>query len=361
MEIKIGTKSIGGANSVFIIAELGKNFIQTKEEKSRAEYLANAKALIKAAKEAGADAVKFQTHNVEDEQLNIEIVSPHFSGSDRYNWVKRNNEITTVEFWQELKRYCDELGIIFFSTPMSRGAAKILEEDIQVPLWKVGSGDILDFVMLDYLANSGKPIIISSGMSTLEEVDLAVNFLKQRTDKIILLHCVSKYPCPPEELNIKTINFFQDRYQLPIGFSDHSIGYDSAIAAVNIGAVVIEKHFSLSRDFWGSDHKVSMLPDELKTMVTKIKLKEQVDLENYGQASKLLNPDEAQFRPIFRKSLMAGTDIKKGVVLDKDMIYAMRPQKYAQGLPSEEYEKVLNKKAKKDLNKYDPITWDCLE
>ncbi len=361
MEIKISQKNIDLDKTVFIIAEIGKNFIQTQEEKRREEYLANAKALVKAAKESGADAVKFQTHNVEDEQLNIEIVSPHFSGSDRYNWVKRNNEITTLDFWQDLKKYCDELDITFFSTPMSRGAAKILEENIDIPLWKVGSGDILDFVMLDYIAATGKPIIISSGMSTLEEVDLALAFLKKRTDKIILLHCVSKYPCPPSELNLKTINFFKKRYALPVGFSDHSIGYDSAIAATNLGAQVVEKHFSFDRNFWGSDHKVSMLPEEFKSMVDKIRNKEKIDLEYYGQETKTLTVDESQFRPIFRKSLMVGQDIKKGMIFNADMIYAMRPQKYSQGLPSEEYEKVLYKKAKKDLNKYDPITWDSLE
>ena len=354
-------KILGHDQEVFVIAEIGKNFIQTEEEKTREEYLANAKALILAAKESGADAVKFQTHNVEDEQLNIEIVSPHFSGSDRYNWVKRNNEITTIEFWQELKRYCDELEIIFFSTPMSRGAAKILEENVDVPLWKVGSGDILDFVTLDYMASTGKPIIVSSGMSTLEEIDLAIKFLKARTDKTILLHCVSKYPCPPEELNLNTIKLLKDRYDLPTGFSDHSIGYDSAIAAVNMGAVVIEKHFSFSRDFWGSDHKVSMLPEEFKTMIDKIRNKVVVDLKDYGQEKKILHGDEEIFRPIFRKSLMAGADIKAGTILTKDMIYAMRPQKYANGLPSEEYETVLNKKLKKDLKKHDPINLEIIE
>jgi N,N'-diacetyllegionaminate synthase len=361
MKIQNTQKSIGDNHEVFVIAEIGKNFIQTEEERSPAEYLANTKALILAAKESGADAVKLQTHNVEDEQLDIEIVSPHFSGSDRYNWVKRNNEITTVEFWQELKKYCDELGIIFFSTPMSRGAAKILEEKADVALWKVGSGDILDFVLLDYIASTGKPILISSGMSTLEEIDQAMKFLKARTDKTVLLHCVSKYPCPPEELNLKTIKLLKDRYDLPTGFSDHSIGYDSAIAAVNMGAVVIEKHFSFDRDFWGSDHKVSMLPAEFKTMVNKIRNKTIVDLKEYGQEKKILHVDEEVFRPVFRKSLMAGQDIKAGTVLTKDMIYAMRPQKYAKGLPSEEYETVLNKKINRDLKKYDPINLEIIE
>src|SRR3989344_3062856 len=207
-------RSIGPGESVLVVAEIGKNFIQTKEPQAVETYLKNAKELVRAAKEAGADAVKFQTHNAEDEQLDVNVISPHFKGSDRYHWVKRNDEATPLGFWQQLKAYCDNLGIIFFSTPMSRGAAQKLEK-IGVPIWKVGSGDLLDFLLLDYIAPSGKPIIMSAGMSTIEEVDKSVEFLKKRTNDLVLLHCVSRYPCPPEDLNIKTITYFQKRYNIP--------------------------------------------------------------------------------------------------------------------------------------------------
>src|SRR3989344_2342246 len=241
---------------IFVIVDAGKNFIRTEEEKSVVEYLANAKQLVDEAAKGGADAIKFQTHNVEDEQLNINIVSPHFKGSDRYRWVSRNNKATPLnEFWKPLKQYCDKKGIIFFSTAMSRGAAKILNE-VGVNFWKIGSGDILDFVMLDYLRHNNRPIILSSGMSTLEEVENAVKFLREKNKRVALLHCVSKYPCPPEELHLKTIEFFKERFDIPIGFSDHSIGSDYAIASVALGATVIEKHFSLSRTLYGADHKV---------------------------------------------------------------------------------------------------------
>jgi len=345
---------------VFLIAELGKNFIQTKDEKPIKVYLENAKKLIRLAKESGADAVKFQTHNLEDEQLDINITSPHFSASDRYNWIKRNTRATPMEFWQELKHYSEKLGIIFFSTPMSRGAAKKLEK-INVPFWKVGSGDILDFPMLDFMAETKKPIVISSGMSTLEEIDMAIAFLKKRNARAILLYCVSKYPCPSEELNLKTIEFFKRRYHVPVGFSDHSLSLESAIAAANMGAVIIEKHLSLSRDLWGADHKVSMTPEEFKKMTKAIRNKKLIKLENYGKKNKILLDGEAVFRPIFRKSLMAGKNIKRGVILKKEMVYAMRPQLHAKGIPSENYEKVLGKKIKNDLKKYDPITWNILE
>ncbi|KKT27094.1 MAG: N-acetylneuraminate synthase [Parcubacteria group bacterium GW2011_GWA2_43_9b] len=358
---------------IFVIVDAGKNFIRTEEEKSVVEYLANAKQLVDEAAKGGADAIKFQTHNVEDEQLNINIVSPHFKGSDRYRWVSRNNKATPLnEFWKPLKQYCDKKGIIFFSTAMSRGAAKILNE-AGVNFWKIGSGDILDFVMLDYMRMSGKPIILSSGMSTLEEVEKAVKFLREKNKRVALLHCVSKYPCPPEELHLKTIEFFKECFDMPIGFSDHSLGIDSALAAVTMGATVIEKHFSMSRDLWGADHKVSLTPAELSDLVQGIRdmrenpirrqivLKSEFVKKGMGSKTKILQADEAVFRPLFRKSLMAGCDIPAGTILTADMIYAMRPQKFAGGLPSEEYEKVLGAKATKDLKKYDPLIWRVLK
>lgn len=372
--MRTGTKTIWDQilARTFVVAEIGKNFIQTQEERPVAEYLANAKALVKAAKDSGADAVKFQTHNVEDEQLNIHVVSPHFKGADRYSWLTRNTNATPLDaFWRPLKQYCDELGIIFHSTPMSRGAAMKLNE-LGVELWKVGSGDILDFVALDYMAGTSKPIILSSGMSTIEEIDKSIDFLKRRNAKVILLHCVSKYPCPPEELNLATIGFLRERYGIPVGFSDHSIGIDSALAGVALGAQVIEKHFSFDRSLWGADHKVSMTPDELTALVAGIRelesnptkkaeyLEKDIVKAGMGSGAKVLQEDEAVFRPYFRKSLMAGTDIPAGATLTTDMLYAMRPQQHAGGLPSEEYEKVLGKAAKTDLKKYDPITLEVI-
>jgi len=359
---------------VFIIAEAGKNFIQTQEEQSVEVYLQNAKVLVDEAAKAGADAIKFQTHNYEDEQLNIDVTSPHFKGSDRYSWVKRNSLATPVDtFWKPLKAYCDEKGIIFFSTPMSRGAAQILNEQVGQPLFKIGSGDILDFVMLDYLRNLQKPIIFSTGMSTLEEVEKTIQFLREKTNMVTMLHCVSKYPCPPEELRLNTMNFYRQKFDMPIGFSDHSIGIEPDLVAVAMGATVLEKHFSLSRELWGSDHKVSMTPDELKALVDGTNeilnnpaKREEILASDYAQkslgtAEKIMAEDEAAFRPLFRKSLMAGMDISAGTVITKDMLYAMRPQMYAGGLPSEEYVSVLGKKVKTDMKKFDPITWDVLQ
>lgn len=347
----------------FVIAEIGKGFIQSEDDRSVEEYLDNAKKLALAAKDAGADAVKYQTHHLEDEQMDINVTSPHFKGSDRYSWVKRNEQATPKEqFWIPLKKYCDEIGIIFFTTPMSRGAAMMMDD--LVDFWKVGSGDLLDFVTLDYMAETGKPIIISTGMSSEEEIDLAVKFLKDRNAKFVILHCVSKYPCPPEELNLASIKYLADKYQIPAGFSDHAVGEEgvkTSIIATKLGACVIEKHFSFSRELWGSDHKASVLPDEMKELVKSIRDIDQIEIAKeeiakyLGTPGKTLLEGEAIFRPYFRKSLVAGRDIKKGETITKEMIYAMRPQAYIDGLHSEEYEKVIGSKAREDLKKYDAI------
>ncbi len=347
---------VGDGAPAFVIAEVGKNFIQTEEPLPVEQLLANAIELVKAAKQSGASAVKFQTHWYEDEQANIEVVAPHFKGSDRYSWVKRNTESTPVEgFWKPLMQACKDEGILFFSTPMSRHAAEILN-DLGTPFWKIGSGDLLDFVTLDYLRNSGKPILISSGMSTLEEVDLAIKFIREKTDKVVLLHCVSRYPCPPEDLHLKTISFYRDRYKMPIGFSDHSITFDSAVASVALGACVIEKHFSFDRAFWGSDHKVSLTPDEFKTMVQNIRILER----SMGTEAKILDEGESAFRPIFRKTLCAARDLPAGTKIQPQDLYAMRPQAYLPGLPSQEYPRVLGKTTTRDLKRFDPVPEEAL-
>ena len=352
-------------NYVFVIAEIGKNFIQSEDERSVEEYLQNAKDLVDAAVKAGADAVKFQTHEVEDEQLDINIVSPHFQGSDRYSWVKRNTNATPLEtFWKPLKEYCDEKGIIFFSTPMSRKATQKLDK-IGVPFWKVGSGDVQDYVALDYIISTGKPIIISNGMVSLKELDEVIDYISSKGSPLSVLYCISQYPAPAEYFNLSTIEYLKEKYpNIAIGFSDHSVGYDVSLAAIKLGANIIEKHFSLSRDLWGSDHKVSMTPSEMKAMVEDIRNKEYEKIDPtpfYGNKEKELEGANNKFRPYFNKSLMAGQDIPAGTVVTKEMIFAMRPKMYAKGLPAEKFEDILGKKITKNIKKYDPIISDILE
>lgn len=356
---------------VFVVAEIGKNFIRTEEERLVSEYLENAKALVKAAKDAGADAVKFQTHHTEDEVMDVEFDSPHFKGKSRYGWVSRNERATPTEkFWKPLKAYCDELGIVFFSTPMSRGAAMKLQS-LEVPFWKVASSDILDFVMLEFEANSGKPIMIPTGMSTLADVDLCLDFLRRKGARFILMHAISRYPYPAEDSNLLTILFFQKRYPgVVIGFSQNSPWVDPAVAAVALGASVVEQHFTLNRADWGPDHKVSMMPNEFKEMAARIReiekdprkkervLNDPATKKYLGREEKFLQEGEEMFRGLFRKSLVAARDLPAGKVIRSADLYAMRPQALIGGLPSEEYEAVLGRKIIRPLKKYDPITYD---
>lgn len=352
-----------------IVAEIGKNFIQAEDERPVLEYLENAKALVASAKDAGADAVKFQTHHAEDEVLNIDFDSPHFRGERRYDWVLRNERVTPVEnFWRPLKAYCDAIGIVFFSTPMSRGAARILQK-LDTPFWKVASSDILDFAMLDFMASTGKTIIIPTGMSTIDDIDASLDFLRRKGASVALMHAISRYPYPPEDSNLLTISFLRKRFpEMPVGFSQNSPWIEPAVVAVALGARMVEQHFTFDRALWGPDHKVSMTPDEFKKMVAGIRAVERDTAERQrvladptmqkylGKEGKFLQEGEQPFRAIFRKSLMAGRDIAAGAILTPADVYAMRPQQFAGGLPSECYEEVVGKMANHPLKKFDPIT-----
>jgi sialic acid synthase SpsE len=350
--------------NVFIVAEIGKNFIQTEEDRDVEEYITNAKVLIDAAVESGVDAVKFQTHEVEDEQCDVHIVSPHFKGSDRYRWVKRNTEATPIHFWKAVKEHAEQRGVIFFTTPMSRAAARKIEP-LNPPFWKIASGDVQDDLLIRELARTKKPIMISTGMVSITELDDVMMKLKKLCHETAVLYCVSQYPCPPEHFNLTTIEWFGKAYlDSIIGFSDHSIGYNVTLAAVKLGARVVEKHFSLSRDLWGSDHKVSMTPKEMEEMVHAIRSRafESVDpTAYYGNRNQELEGAANPYRPYFNKRLVAGTDLEAGMVLTEDVLYAMRPSIGTEGLPSNALDDVLGKTIAKTLKKYDPITSDILQ
>lgn len=363
ISIPYSEKTFGGEDT-FFIAEIGKNFIQQEEPQTAEENLEHAIALVDAAVEAGADAVKFQTHVREDEVLDLDFTSPHFKGSDRYSWVGRNEAGTPLEeFWRPLAAHCQEKDILFFSTPMSRLAAEKLDQ-VGVPFWKVGSGDVQDYVLLDYLIATKKPIIISSGMVSLAELDEVVRYITDAGSPLVVLYCVSQYPCPPEQFNLGTIEHLIETYpDVVVGFSDHSITHDAVTGALALGAKVIEKHFSFSRDLWGSDHKASLTPDEFKEMVAIATEKTYEGYDTsafYGEKLKELEGADNQFRPYFNKALMAGQTIPAGTVITPEMIFAMRPVMHAGGLPANQLGDVIGKTTTTDLEKFDPITTEVL-
>jgi len=346
-----------------VIFELGKNFVVTKEEVHPDVLVERAFALIDSAKESGAKIVKFQVHTVEDEiHPDISITSPHFD-QDRYTWVKRNSY--SIEFWGKIRDYCTLVGLEFLATPMSRGAADLLN-DIGVDRWKIGSGDILDFVMLDFIRDSNKPIILSSGMSSLEELKMSYQYLKEKAEDVSILHCVSQYPCPMDKLNLNTILTLKEEFPgVKIGFSDHSLSLEAPVMAVSLGAEIIEKHFTLSHDSWGPDHRTSVLPHEMKEIIKRIEkadsyVPSKSDVSMLGDGKKHINSVEATFRPSFRKGLYFAEDTKCNTMMEPSLIYAMRPKSLLpSSLPSEEYPSILGKILVKDVKKYELINFDC--
>jgi N,N'-diacetyllegionaminate synthase len=365
IQIKDMAKTIGG-DGVFVIAEIGKNFIQTEEDRPVGEYLDNARVLVDEAFAAGADAVKFQTHEVEDEIVPVNFTSPHFraKGSDRLSWVSRNSRATPVEeFWEPLIAHCNERGIMFISTPMSRGAARKLDR-IGVPLWKVGSADVQDYAMLDFITSTGLPIIISSGMVSLSELDEVVDYIGSKKCPLAILYCISKYPAPPESFNLSSIEHFKERYPAAVvGFSDHSISPELPLGAAKMGAKVIEKHFTLSRDLWGPDHKASAVPEEFARFVRDVRGGRYADVDvskYYGQKDRELDGANNEFRPYFNKALVAGRDISAGTLITTEMIYAMRPKMHIEGLDANKFYEAMGKKTTKDIKKYEAIKYENL-
>lgn len=246
---------------------------------------------------------------------------------------------------------------------MSRKAAQKINQ-LDVPFWKVGSGDVQDYAMLDFMIETKKPIIISTGMVSLLELDEIVKHIISNGSPLAVLYCISQYPAPKEYFNLATIEYLKEKYSHAIVcFSDHSLGHDVALAAVKLGARVVEKHFSFSRDLWGPDHKVAMTPDEMKQMVKAVRSEKYKDADYtpyYGIKEKELDGAENMFRPYFNKSLVAGADIPAGMTVTKDMVFAMRPRMHAGGLPAEKFHTVIGKRTRKSLKKYDPITADVL-
>lgn len=352
-------------SEIFIIAEIGKNFIQTEDDRSQDEYVANAKQLIDEAYKAGVDAVKFQTHEVIDEQAEMAVISPHFKSMERYRWLERNTKATPIEFWHEIKKYAEDRGLIFFSSPMSRLSASKLDE-VGVPLWKIGSGDVDDFFLLDYIIKTKKPVIISSGMVSFEELDRVMKYLTSTESPVGLLYCVSQYPCPPEHFNLATIEHFKKRYpKAIIGFSDHSVdNHEVTLAAVKLGARIIEKHFSLSRDLWGPDHKASLSPKEFKELVDRIRSGEYKGIDHtsfYGLNDKELEGAHNKFRPYFKKTLVASCDIPAGTIIKISDLRALRPRLHLDGLSPEFYKKIIGKKTKISILRHTPLREDMFQ
>lgn len=331
----------------YIIAEAGVNHNGSIEL---------AKRLILAAKESGADAVKFQTFKTEEvvslqaEKAPYQIDTTGNSES-QYDMIKAL-ELSEDEFY-ELKKYAEENEITFLSTPFDHQSVDFLD-NLGVPFFKIPSGEITNIPLLEHIGQKKKPLILSTGMSTLGEVEEAISVLKNSgSSDIILLHCTTSYPAPIDSVNLAAIETLRCAFRLPVGYSDHTKGIAVPIAAAALGATVIEKHFTLNKNMPGPDHKASLEPDELAAMVKGIR-----DVEMaMGDGVKVPNSVEKENMRIARKSLVAKRDIKAGEILNEDSIAIKRP---GNGI-SPKYFDVVNKMcAIIDIKKDDVLIWSHL-
>jgi len=313
--IQIGNKLIGPGQPVFVIAEAGVNHNGD---------LKLARVLIDVAVEAGADAVKFQTFRAD------RLATPDAPKAE-YQLQTTGNAESQFEMLQrlelsadahrELQAYCHERGIIFLSTPFDEEAVELLD-DLGVPAFKISSGDLTNSPLLEQVAGKGRPVILSTGMSELSELIEAVSVLNTAgCENPVLLHCVSNYPADPVEINLRAMQTMRSAFDVPVGFSDHTEGIDVAVAAVALGACVIEKHFTLDRTLPGPDHRASLEPAELRELVRSIRRVETA----LGNGRKVPTASELETATVARRSLVAARDIPAGVTLERDMVVMRRP------------------------------------
>lgn len=300
---------------VLIIAEAGVNHNGD---------ISVAKELAAKAKDCGADVVKFQTAKLEslvtDYAPMAEYQKENVKSAALQKEMIRKLLLTYKEF-VELSGYCKEIGIRFLSTPFDTDSVDFLAS-IGCTMWKIPSGEITNYPYLVKIAKLHQPIILSTGMSTLEEVEASVKLLKENgAEEIILLHCTTEYPAPFKNVNLKAMKTLQDKFGCPVGYSDHTLGIEIPIAAVGMGAVIIEKHFTLDRDMEGPDHKASLEPDELRMMVSAIRNIE----EALGDGIKRPFSGEIPNMAVARKSIVAAHIIKKGERLTEDNLTTKRP------------------------------------
>lgn len=347
--INIAGRRIGAGEATYVIAELSANHQQDFDQ---------AVKLIQAAKQAGADAVKLQTYT--PDTITIQSSREYFRVSGGTLWDgKTLYDLYSEAFmpwkWQpKLKQIADDIGITIFSTPFDATAVDFLENEVGVPAYKIASFELVDLPLIRKVAATGKPIILSTGMATLAEIDEAVQTARAAGAKeIALLRTNSAYPAPPEEMNLRTIPHMRDAFGVPVGLSDHTLGIAVPVAAVALGANIIEKHLTLSRSIPGPDSAFSLEPDEFKVMVEAVRTVEKaLGAVHYGTTSR-----EESSRA-FRRSLFVVKDIKKGETFTESHVRSIRP---GYGLHTRYYDIVLGRKAAKDISAGMPLSWDMLE
>jgi pseudaminic acid synthase len=346
VNININIRKIGTGYPVYIVAEMSANHNHDFDQAVR---------IIEAAKEAGADAIKLQTYSPDTMTINVrnkffQIKGTIWEGKSLYDLYR---EAYTPWEWQpKLKKIADELNIDLFSTPFDQTAVDYLER-LDMPAYKIASFELVDLPLIRRIAKTGKPVIMSTGMASLAEIDEAVKVFREAGGaQIALLKCTSAYPAPPEEMNLRTIPNLAETFDVPVGLSDHSLGFEAAIAAVALGASLVEKHFTLSREFRGPDCSFSMEPDELKAMVRAIRnIEKALGRVNYETT------EREKSSTVFRRSLFVVKDMKVNSEFNEENIRSIRP---GFGLHTRHIGEVLGRKSKRAISKGTPLDWDLI-
>ena len=345
--LDIAAKRVGPGEAVYIVAEMSANHNQDFEQAAQ---------ILRAAKDAGADAVKLQTYTPDTLTINSDTEYFHVGGGtlwDGRNLYDLYAEAYTPWEWQpRLQEIADDLGLDLFSTPFDHTAVDFLEE-MGVAAYKIASFELIDLPLIRRVARTGKPVIISTGMATLSEIDEAVRtFYEAGGKQLALLKCTSAYPARPVDMNLRTIPYLAKAFHLPVGVSDHTLAIAVPVAAVVLGASIVEKHFTLSRHVPGPDSAFSLEPHEFKEMVDAIRTTEKALGRVHFGASR----DEAKSL-LFRRSLFVVADIKAGETFTAHNVRSIRP---GHGLHTRHMDEILTRTAAKNVPRGTPLTWEIV-
>jgi pseudaminic acid synthase len=343
----IGDRQIGSAQPVYVVAELSANHGQDFDQ---------AVLLIRAARESGADAVKVQTYT--PDTITIRSDRECFQIRGGTIWDGRTlhelyGEAYTPWDWQpKLKQVADDLGLDFFASAFDPTAVDLLES-MGVPAYKVASCELVDLPLLERIARTGKPLILSTGMATIEEIEEAVRTARKAgAAQIALLKCASAYPALPSEMNLRTIPDLARRFDVPVGLSDHTMDIAVPVAAVALGACIIEKHFTLSRSLKGPDSAFSLEPAEFKAMVKAVRVAEQ----SLGEIHFGATESERSSR-VFRRSLFVVEALRQGEIFSGENVRSIRP---GHGLHTRHLPQIVGQRASRDIERGTPLSWDLV-
>lgn len=346
-EIRIGDRLVGGEHPVFIIAEMSANHLMDYNR---------AVEVMRAAKEAGADAIKIQTYR--PDTITLRTDAPDFQITQGTIWDGTTlyqlyeTAYTPWEWQPRLQEEAEKMGLVFFSSPFDPTSVDFLEE-MNVPAYKVASFEINDIPLLRKIARLGKPVILSTGVAYLADIELALRTCREEgNENVILLKCTSSYPCPYEDMNLRTIPHMAEAFDCITGISDHSMGSAAAGAAVALGAKVVEKHLTLRRADGGADAAFSMEPQEFREMTEHIRMIEKA----LGRVTYDLTEKQAREREHSR-SLYIARDMKAGEMFTPDNVRSVRP---AFGLHTKHYEEILGRRVTRDVQMGTPLSWELV-